>query len=132
MQPIPYVFLKDTARAAFTFWGEVFGATPEIMPAGDMFPDNPEGVMHAALKVGDGWIYGSDDLSGNPVAPMAGCNIHVSFPTVEEARAAFDKLSQGGEIRMPLEKSFWAPAFGTLSDRFGVRWMVSADASETS
>jgi PhnB protein len=129
MQPIPYIFFKNDAREAFAFYGEVFGNEPEIMAAGDAMPGvDPETVMHAALRVGDGWIYGSDDPSGNDFTPMAGCNIHVSLATVDEARRVFDALSQGGEVRMPLERTFWSPAFGAFSDRFGIRWMISADA----
>ena len=62
MQPIPYIFFKNDAREAFAFYGEVFGNEPEIMAAGDAMPGvDPETVMHAALRVGDGWIYGSAD-----------------------------------------------------------------------
>lgn len=131
MQPIPYLFFSNTAREAFTFYGQVFGAAPEIMEIGDQMPGvDPKTVMHAALKVGDGWIYGSDDPSGTDFSAMAGCNIHVSFPTVDEATRVFNALSEGGEVRMPLEATFWAPAFGAFSDRFGIRWMVSADPAE--
>ncbi|MAM60426.1 VOC family protein [Maritimibacter sp. UBA3975] len=132
MQPIPYIFFRNDARAAFTLYGEVFGAEPEIMEMGDAMPGvDPKTVMHAAVKVGDGWIYGSDDPSGSDVAAMAGCNVHVSFPTVDEARRVFDALSEGGDVRMPLEKTFWSPAFGAFSDKFGTRWMISADAPES-
>ena len=131
MQPIPYLFFSNTAREAFTLYGEVFGNAPEIMEMGDQMPGvDPKTVMHAAVKVGDGWIYGSDDPSGKDFAPMAGSNVHVSFPTVEEARRVFDALSDGGEVRMPLEPTFWAPAFGAFSDRFGIRSMVAADPAE--
>jgi PhnB protein len=50
------------------------------------------------------------------------------MPTAEEARRVFDRLAEGGEVRMPLERTFWTPAFGTLTDRFGTRWMVMADS----
>ncbi|MGH1368386.1 MAG: VOC family protein [Maritimibacter sp.] len=132
MQPIPYIFFKNQARDAFTFWAEVFGVdAPEIMD-GTQMPDSdripgmaPETVMHAALKIGSGWIYGSDDPSDGEGPVMSGCNVYVDLPTFEEAKRVFDALSEGGEVRMPFEATFWSPGFGTLSDKFGVRWMVS-------
>ncbi|QQA43499.1 VOC family protein [Pelagovum pacificum] len=132
MQPIPYIFFKDQCRAAFTAYGEIFGATPEIMDFSAMPEEDraqmpgaaPDTVMHAALPVGSGWIYGSDDPTGETPA-MAGCNVHVDFPDEAATRKAWDALAEGGEIRMPLMPTFWTPLFGALTDRFGVRWMIS-------
>ena len=90
-------------------------------------PGVPEdAVMHAAVKIGDGWIFASDDPSGQSSA-MAGASVSVSLPTADEARRVFHRLAEGGEVRMPIEPTFWTPAFGTLSDRFGTRWMIMAD-----
>jgi PhnB protein len=136
MQPIPYLFFSGNCAEAMNAYGEIFGARPDFVPFAAM-PDEVKAqmpasavtmVMHSALKVGEGWIYASDDPTGSPA--MAGCNVHVSLPTVDEARRVFGALAEGGEVRMALEPTFWAPAFGTLSDRFGTRWMVSADAPE--
>ena len=137
MQPIPYIFFNTGAREAFETYGRIFGSEPQIMSFGDLPPGEetgmgeiPEGaVMHAAVAVGSGWIYGSDDPSGTSSA-MAGCNIHIEFDTPEETRRVWDALAEGGEVRMPLEPTFWAPLFGALSDRFGIRWMVSQSAPE--
>ena len=135
MTPIPYLFFRANAREAFETYGRIFGATPQIMSFEDMPPGGDTGmaevpagaVMHAAVQVGDGWLYGSDDPTGG-TPEMAGCNIHVEFATAEETRRVWDALAEGGEVRMPLEPSFWAPLFGALSDRFGIRWMVSQAA----
>ena len=134
MQPISYLFFNTESRAAMTRYGEIFGATPEIMPFAAIpdedkaqMPGVPDdAVMHAALKVGEGWIYASDDPSGNSPA-MAGCSIALSLPDAAETRRVWEALAEGGEIRMPLEPAFFAPLFGSLSDRFGVRWMILQD-----
>ena len=134
MQPITYLFFNTESRAAMTRYGEIFGATPEIMPFAAIpdedkahMPGVPDdAVMHAALKVGEGWIYASDDPSGNSPA-MAGCSIALSLPDAAETRRVWEALAEGGEIRMPLEPAFFAPLFGSLSDRFGVRWMILQD-----
>ena len=138
MQPIPYLFFKGNCAEAMGFYADVLGLpAPEIMPFSAMPEDvrahmpgvAPDAVMHASLDTGGGWIYASDDPSGE-AKPMEGCNIHLSFPTPQEARRVFDALADGGEVRMPLEPTFWAPAFGTLSDRYGTRWMISADPQD--
>ena len=85
------------------------------------------GVMHSAVQVGSGWIYAADDMSGDAVAAMQGCSISVSLPDEAEARRVFDALSEGGTVRMPMAPMFFSPAFGTLTDRFGTRWMVMTD-----
>lgn len=129
MQATPYLFFNGDCRAALTFWAEVFRTPPpQIMTFGDTVPGaDPEGVMHGALNLGSGWIYASDDLEETAVA-MAGASLHVSVGSVEEAQRVFAALSEGGEVRMPLEETFWDPAFGTCTDRFGVRWMISGAA----
>lgn len=134
MQPIPYVFFRGNCAQAMRAYAEIFGGKADIVSFADMPPGAGAGmgevpkdaVMHAALRIGDGWLYGSDDPTPGAV-PMAGTNVHLSFPTVDEAQRVFAALAEGGEVRMKLEPTFWAPAFGTLSDRFGTRWMISAD-----
>ena len=134
MQPIVYVFFKDQCRAAMTAYGKIFGTTPDFMNFADMpeearagMPGVPDdAVMHAALPIGEGWLYASDDPSGDsPV--MSGCNISVSLPDEAETRRVWDALSAGAEVRMDLAPEFWSPLFGTLTDRFGSRWMVMCD-----
>lgn len=61
---------------------------------------------------------------------MEGCNIAVELPDADETRRVWDALAEGAEVRMPLEPQFWTPLFGTLTDRFGIRWMIMQDAGE--
>lgn len=137
MQPIPYIFFRDQCGPAFEAYGKIFGATPEIMRFSDMpeeeranMPGVPDAaVMHAMMRLGDGWLYGSDDPSGETPA-MAGCNVHVDLPDEAETRRVWDALSEDAEIRMPLMPMFWTPLFGTLTDRFGTRWMISVESSD--
>ena len=135
MQPIPYLFFRGTCAEALTFYAEVFKSpAPQLLRFSDLpseaksgMPGVPDdAIMHAALSIGDGHIYASDDPSGETPA-MAGCNVNVSLPGPADAEAAFATLSEGGEIRMPIAPTFFAPAFGTLTDRFGTRWMIMAD-----
>lgn len=137
MQPIPYVFFKDQARGAVTRYGEIFGTTPQITEFKDMpqedraqMPGVPDdAVMHASVAIGDGMLFASDDPYDDAVI-MAGCNICVSLAGDDETRRVFDALAEGGEVRMPLTPMFWTSLYGTLTDRFGVRWMVMADSDD--
>ena len=135
MQPVAYLFFKGNCREAMTHYAEVFGTTPEYMNFSDMpeevqaqMPGVPANlVMHCALPVGDGWLYASDDPSGC-TAPMDGCNVAVSMPTDDETRRVHAALSDGGEIRQPLEPAFWTSLFSAFTDRFGIRWMVMSES----
>ena len=89
MQPIPYLFFKDTCAEAMRFYADVFGAPePDIMPFSDMPEEDkakmpgvsPDAVMHASVRIGDGWLYASDDPTGS-TPPMAGVSVSVSLPT---------------------------------------------------
>jgi PhnB protein len=139
MQPVPYLFFQGTCAEAMRFYAETFGSgEPEIMPFSAMPEDekgsmpgvDPNAVMHAAIKVGDGWLYASDDPSGE-TNPMDGNSIALSFHTVEQAKRVFDTLAEGGDVRMAFEPTFWSPGFGSLTDRYGTRWMVMADGQPT-
>ncbi len=134
MQPVVYLFFQGNCRDAFEAYGQIFGESPQFMSFSDMPPEAqaemPEAartlVMHAALKIGDGMIYGSDDPSGQ-TPPMEGCNVSLSFPDEDETRRVWDALSEDAEIRMPLKPEFFAPLFGAMTDRFGIRWMIMQD-----
>ncbi|WP_428926370.1 VOC family protein [Marinibacterium sp. SX1] len=134
MQPTPYLFFAGNCHEAFTRYGEIFGSDPMIMTFAALpeaeradMPGAPvDAVMHAAVRIGEGEIFGSDDIGGAPPA-MDGCNIAVSLPDDGETRRVWDALAEGAEVRMPLEPTFFAPLFGTLTDRFGIRWMIMQD-----
>ena len=129
MQPVPYLFFKGTCEEAIRTYARVFGSPePQIMHVKDAPAEYDRGegekVMHAMLKIGDGMIYASDYSKAEP---MAGNSIAVSFDTPDESRRVFDALAEGGQVEMPLTATFWSPAFGSLTDRFGTRWMVDTE-----
>lgn len=132
MQPIPYVFYDGHCAEALEAYAKIFEApAPEMMrvrdsPMAEEMPGKGAMVMHGSVRIGEGWLYASDDITGDPQA-MAGCSIAVSLPTVEAARRVFDALAEGGTVRMPFEATFWSAGFGMLSDRWGIRWMVMTD-----
>lgn len=138
MQPTPYLFFNGTCREAMEHYAEVFGAKVEMMmsfaelpPSEDLVvpEDKKDRLMHAAIQWPDGsMLMASDNLDDDQPA-MAGSSISMALPTVAAGQAAFDKLSDGGEIGMPYGPTFWTPGFGTVKDRYGTRWMITTSAT---
>lgn len=133
----PYLNFDGNAREAFEFYGEALGATPQFATFGE-FHAVPEGhpatdkVMHGSLEVTDLIrLYASDVIEGMG-EHTPGTNVTLSLMGDDEAvlRSAYQKLSAGGEITMPLEKQMWGDVYGAFTDRFGIVWQVNISGSE--
>lgn len=125
-----YLFFSNgTCAEAFDRYAEVFGGEVTMMRMGDVpeeqrMPGAPDdAVMHASLRVGDALLMGSDDPTGDG-GPKLGFNVAYTAPDAATARQVFEALSDGGEVTMPMEETFWSAVFGMVTDRFGVPWMV--------
>lgn len=135
MNPTPYLTFHGTCRTAMQRYAEVFGGEVTMMmlagdapPGGFEVPADKAGwIMHAAVRIGDGELLGSDDIMGR-TPPMAGTSVYIELPTAAAGLTAFDRLADGGEITMPYQKTFWSAGFGMLRDRFGISWMISTSA----
>jgi len=132
----PYLCFEGQAEAALDFYKEAIGAdVTMLMRFGDM-PDPSEcepqlvdKVMHATVKVGNSVFMVSDGRCEGKT-DFKGISMSLGADTTEQAEQLFSKLADGGEITMPLAPMFWSPAFGMLTDRFGVTWMVNVDQPE--
>lgn len=129
-----YLFFKGDCREAMSRYAEILNLPePDFFTAGAMPPEEranmpgipDDAVMHCMITYENSILMASDDMSPEAV-PMAGCSVNLTVPTPEEAQRVFDALAMGGEVRMPLMPVFWTKAFGTLTDRYGIRWMVMA------
>ena len=129
----PYLFFGGRCEEALNFYGKALGAkvdmlmrykeSPEPPPPG-MVPKGFENkVMHATFRVGETILMASDGCDEEP--KFDGFSLAVSVATEAEANRAFAALAEGGQVKMPLAKTFWSPRFGMLTDRFGIGWMVS-------
>ena len=126
----PYLFFNGQARDAVTMYADIFGVdVPELMTMKDapfdmgLPPERDDWIMHCEMKIGATGFHLSDDFAANNPA-MQGSSVMINLPTAAEGKRVFDRLSEGGEIRMPWEPTFWATGFGGLTDKFGIRWMV--------
>lgn len=138
MQVQPYLFFEGRTEEALAFYREALGAevttlmrfseSPDPLPPG-MVPPGSEGrVMHAEFRIGGATLMASDgNCSGQ--ARFGGVSLSLSVPDEETADRFFAALSEGGQVRMPLGKTFFSPRFGMVADRFGVSWMVVVPAA---
>ena len=133
MQIQPYLFFEGRAEEAAEFYKSRLGAevemlmrnkdAPEKPPPGMLPPNSENKIMHMALKIGGSTILGSDgNCSGKP--NFQGVSLSLTVRDEAEAKKVFSALSESGQVRMPLTRTFFSPAFGMLADKFGVGWMV--------
>jgi PhnB protein len=128
----PYIAFNGNCRAAIEFYRESLGAevlftqTVGESPTADMGP--AENIMHCTIKVGESTIMMCDDPRPNTATPGGNISLAIGLSDPERAKQIFENLAGGGQVIMPLEKTYWAEAFGMLTDRFGVKWMVNCEA----
>ncbi|HJU21797.1 MAG TPA: VOC family protein [Casimicrobiaceae bacterium] len=133
MKVEPYLFFDGRCEEAIELYRKVLGASvdmlmrfkdsPEPPRPGMMPPGSENKIMHASLRIGDARIMASDgQCQGKP--HFDGFSLSITAKDEAEAKRIFGALSEGGQVRMPLTKTFFSPSFGMLADRFGVGWMV--------
>jgi PhnB protein len=130
----PYLFFDGNCEEAVEFYRKALGAevemlmryreSPEPPPPGMVPPGWDDKVMHTTLRVGGAIVMASDGpCSGE--SGFRGFSLSISVPDSATAEKFFTALADGGQVQMPLGKTFWSPCFGMLTDRFGVGWMVN-------
>jgi PhnB protein len=105
-----------------------FSESPEKPQPGMVPPGSENKVMHAAFKVGDTQILASDGhCAGKP--SFQGFGLALNAANDAEADKLFNAVGKGGQVQMPLGKTFFASRFGMVTDKFGVLWMVLSEGS---
>jgi PhnB protein len=128
----PYLFFGGRCEEAIEFYRKAFHAEVvrqvRFKEAPEQKPDFPEcfadKIMHVTLRIGDTLVMASDGRCEGE-ANFEGFSLSITVADEAEAERVFAALSEGGLVTMPLEKTFWAPKYGMLQDRFGLGWMVS-------
>lgn len=126
----PYLFFKGDCRKAIEFYKEIFGGKVQYMTYGDaggvdgiMPADN---IMHAYLESPHVVLMASDTpKASSTIAKVA---LSLSGDDAETLTRIFNELSDGGVVDAPLKKEMWGDVFGTLTDKFGIEWMVNISA----
>jgi PhnB protein len=118
---------------AFATYADIFNGTivfhmkyRESPMAGEVPADWQDKIYHATLTIAGLTLMGGD-LQPLAIAPQ-GCSLIVNPDGHGEAHRIFDALEQGGVVKMPMQETFWAAAFGVVVDRFGVEWSINCEA----
>ena len=134
----PYLFFNGRCEEAIEFYKKTLGAetlmimrykeSPEPPPPGMVPAGWDEKIMHSSLRIGNANLMASDGCSEG--GKFEGFSLSLSVANESEARKKFDALAQGGQVQMPLGKTFWSPCFGMVTDRFGISWMIGVEQSD--
>ena len=128
----PYLSFEGRAQEAIDFYKSALGAKvdmimhfkdapPEVQS--QMSPTSKDKIMHAAFHIGDTQVMASDGrCTGQP--EFKGFSLTISAKSEAEADKLFGALSDGGQVQLPMTKTFFSPRFGMLADKFGVGWMI--------
>lgn len=137
-----YLNFPRSTEEAFLFYKSVFGSefAQPIMRFADIPPDPSQPplaesdrnlVMHVTLPIlGDHMLMGTDAPESMGFSLTQGNNVYINLEpdTRGDTDRLFAALSAGGTVEMPLQEMFWGDYFGSLTDRFGVRWMFNCSS----
>ena len=133
----PYLFFNGRCEEAIEFYKKALGAevlmmmrvkdSPEPHPPGMLPPGSENKIMHVSLRVGDATVMASDGCCTGQTN-FQGFSLSLTAANEADAGRKFAALAEGGQVQMPLGKTFWSPCFGMVADRFGVGWMVTVAA----
>jgi len=119
---------------AFALYASLLGGTVTFTlrygdspMAGTVPADWASRIAHSTLTLPDGSLLYCNDAAPGTYAAARGFSLTANPPDVATARAMFDALAEGGHVTQPLEATFWAAAFGTLVDRFGIPWAINCE-----
>jgi len=132
----PYLFFAGRCEEALAFYRSALGAevemlmhykdSPEPHEPGRLPPGFESKVMHCTFRIGGSTLMASDGCDVN--LKFSGFSLSIPTRTEAEAHRIFSALADGGQVQMPLSKTFWSPCFGMVIDRFGIGWMVTVAA----
>lgn len=133
----PYLFFNGCCEEAVEFYKKALDAdvlmmmrvkdSPEPHPPGMLPPGSENKIMHVSLRIGGATVMASDGRCTGQ-ANFQGISLSLTAADEADASRKFAALAEGGQVQMPLGKTFWSPCFGMVADRFGVGWMVTVAA----
>lgn len=135
MQMYPYLSFRGDCEEAFQYYARHLGAEINALfrfGGSPMESDAPADwgnkVMHGSVRLCGHELAGGDVPPGQYKAPQ-GFSLSVQLADTAEATRIFEALSEGGQVMMPLEPTFWSPLFGMVVDRFGIPWLINCEGA---
>ena len=129
-----YLFFDGRCEEAVEFYKKALGAevtmlmrfkdSPEPQQPGMVPPGSENKIMHVSFLIGDSTVMASDGRCTGQTN-FQGFSLSLTVANDAEAERKFAALAEGGQVQMPLTKTFWSPRFGMVVDRFGLGWMIS-------
>lgn len=132
MQLVPYIIFNGDCEAALAFYGKVLGGSMGHVSRYSDAPESntmnmaPEKIMHTSFSAdGNVLFMASDGPSNSSDSGMV--SLSLNFTDAGKIASVFAGMSDGGNVTMPLQDTFWGATFGMLQDRFGIKWMFNYD-----
>jgi PhnB protein len=136
---IPYFVMNGNTREAIQFYEQALGAQVLFSQSFGEMPENPDYplpeeaknlVSHATVKIGETELMLSDTFPGQPHQSGNQITICISTDDADGVRKMFDALQQGGQVTMPLQETFFSPAYGSLIDKFGITFQFFTEGKQ--
>jgi PhnB protein len=139
MRLSPYLMMNGNAMEAIQFYREALNAELLFSQTFGEMPENPEFplpkeakelVSHAMVRVGETDLMFSDNFPGQASQVGDQVTICISSDDVEKSKQIFESLKQGGQVKMPLEETFFSPAYGIVTDKFGITFQIYTEGQK--
>lgn len=133
---VPYLVTNGNGQEAVKFYQHALGAEVISLSTFGEMPEDPNHpiptemkdlVMNAQMRIGDALLMLSDNMPGHPYQLGSQVTVALLVSNKEKANEIFEKLQDGGKVTMPIQETFWSPAYGQVTDKFGIDWQVSTD-----
>jgi PhnB protein len=139
MRLIPYLVMDGNAKEAIQFYEKALDAKILFLTTFGEMPENPEfpipedakeRVAHATLKIGESELMFSDTFPGQPIQSGNQVTICISTNDLEKSKKIYESLQQGGQVHMPLQETHFSPAYGIVTDKFGVTFQIHTESQK--
>jgi len=127
-----YLTFDGNCRQAMEFYRACFAAELYLLPYSEAPVESfrqvecaSERVLHSKLQKGSELLMAWDAIPGTPFVRGNNFSVYVEGESLEETERLFAALSENGTVTMPLQNTFWGARFGTLTDQFGIQWMLN-------
>ncbi|AOH55064.1 hypothetical protein ABE28_011955 [Peribacillus muralis] len=139
MRLSPYLMMNGNAKEAIEFYEKALDAKILFTQTFGEMPENPEFplpeeakelVSHAMVKVGETDLMFSDTFPGQMSQTGDQVTICLSTDDIEKSTKIFEALSEKGQVKMPLQEAFFSPAYGIVTDKFGITFQIYTEGQK--